>query len=152
MGRVRAGVGDDATLLFPGARAVLRDDEGHVLLIRRRDSRTWALPAGAMEVGEGLEECAVREVREETGLTPTTLAPFAIYSGPRYTNTNGFGHTYQLVMTAFVVTGWTGELLTETDETVDARFVPVGEELPATVRETVGDLGTYERTGRLVLK
>ncbi len=69
LGRVRASAGDTATLLFVGARGLVFDDAGRLLLIQRSDNHRWALPAGAMELGESIADSAVREVYEETGLT-----------------------------------------------------------------------------------
>jgi 8-oxo-dGTP pyrophosphatase MutT (NUDIX family) len=42
---------------------------------RERDSHTWTLPKGTPNPGETLEETALREVCEETGLTVRILAP-----------------------------------------------------------------------------
>jgi ADP-ribose pyrophosphatase YjhB (NUDIX family) len=152
-GKLRAAVGDDEVLLFVGARAVLRDGAGRVLLVRRSDNGYWALPAGALEIGESILEAAVREVREETGLTATELTPFALYTGKDFIGTNMFGHTYQLHTTAFRVDAWTGELVTRTEETTDARFFPV-DALPApcseSVEQSLRDLAEFEATGRLV--
>ena len=69
----------------PAARAVIFDDQGRILLIRRDDNRQWALPAGGMEPGESVTQCMEREVLEETGLTVESATAFAIYSEPRFT-------------------------------------------------------------------
>ena len=155
MGRVRARVGDDEVLLFVGARAVLRDDAGRVLLVERSDNGSWSIPAGAMEVGESIDGTAVREFREETGLTATGVTPFALYTGARYTRTNQWGHTYQLHTTAFRVDGYTGELVTRTDETTGARFFPpdaLPDPVTDSVKETLADLAEFEATGRFLLR
>jgi len=51
-----------------GAEAVVVRD-GRLLLIRRNDSGLWALPGGLVEVGDTVAGAALRELREETGLT-----------------------------------------------------------------------------------
>jgi len=150
---VRASAGDAATLLFVGARGLVFDDAGRLLLIQRSDNHRWALPAGAMEVGESITDCAVREVWEETGLKATALTPFSLYTGPEHTYTNEWGHTYQHVVMTFRIDAWEGELQRVTDETVDARFF-VREELPTSpvLDEVLRDLATYERTGTMVVR
>ncbi|GAA4658082.1 hypothetical protein GCM10023347_06470 [Streptomyces chumphonensis] len=56
----------------PGIAAAIVVHEGRVLLVRRRISEgqlSWQFPAGEVEPGEAREDAAVRETREETGLT-----------------------------------------------------------------------------------
>lgn len=155
LGRLRASAGDDDTLLFVGARGVVFDDAHRLLLIQRSDNGRWALPAGAMELGESMQDCAVREVWEETGLRATELSPFALYTGPRYTYTNEWRHTYQSIVMTFRIHAWEGDLQPVTDETLDARFFPL-DALPGPASPILGevltDLAEYERSGRLVLK
>lgn len=49
-------------------------DRGEVLIIRHARGE-WIMPKGHLEPGETPEEAALREVREETGLTAEILAP-----------------------------------------------------------------------------
>lgn len=48
--------------------AVVVNDEGKVLVIKRRDNGAWQIPGGVLELGEAIEDGLRREVREETGL------------------------------------------------------------------------------------
>ncbi|RPH53895.1 NUDIX hydrolase [bacterium] len=49
--------------------------ESLILLISTQEGKRWQLPKGHIEEGETPEEAAVREVREETGVTGRILAP-----------------------------------------------------------------------------
>ncbi len=54
-----------------------------VLLIQRGDAPfkgTWAFPGGFMNMDETTEECAIRELQEETGLKVTTVNQIGAYS------------------------------------------------------------------------
>jgi 8-oxo-dGTP diphosphatase len=64
---LRAHIGHDL-LLLPGASAVVRDDRGHILFLRRGDDGRWSLPAGMIEPGEQPADAALREIFEETGI------------------------------------------------------------------------------------
>lgn len=60
----------------PGISAAIVVHEGRVLMVRRRlkeGELSWQFPAGAIEAGESAEEAAVRETREETGLTVSPI-------------------------------------------------------------------------------
>jgi 8-oxo-dGTP pyrophosphatase MutT (NUDIX family) len=154
LGALRAVVGDDRILITIGARCVLRDGAGRILLIRRSDNQRWAMPAGTMELGDTLRQTAIREVYEETGLAAHSVTPFALYTGVNATP-NMFGQTYQHITMACRVDGFSGELVRETDETIDAAwFAPA--ELPEGVvsnaARTLADLAAFERTGQLLLE
>jgi ADP-ribose pyrophosphatase YjhB (NUDIX family) len=154
LGQLRAIAGE-RVLMFVGARALVRDASGHILLIKRADNGFWAFPAGAMELGESIAQCAARELREETGLVAGEVVPFGLYTGADYTTTNQWGHTYQLFITAFTVPTWSGELARVTDETSDAGFfdpAALPEPLTTSVPEVLADLAAFEATGRLVVK
>lgn len=58
--------------------------KGKLLLDRRSDCDYWALIGGALEITETLEECIIREIKEETGLciSPNMLEFLEVASDP----------------------------------------------------------------------
>ena len=83
LGRLREKIGSDLVLM-PGARCVLLDALGRVLLERRSDFGLWGLPGGCPESGENLHEAAVREIKEEVGLDVDSLNAFGFSSDAQY--------------------------------------------------------------------
>lgn len=71
-----------ANSLVVGSSAVVVDDEGRVLLQRRSDSGNWALPGGAMDIGETFGQSVIREVKEETGFDVEIQRMVGVYSDP----------------------------------------------------------------------
>ena len=58
-------------LLVKAGGGLVRNGEGKYLFMKRRG--VWDLPKGKLDPGETIETCAVREVREETGLQDVRL-------------------------------------------------------------------------------
>ncbi|MEU9958589.1 NUDIX domain-containing protein [Streptomyces sp. NPDC050982] len=63
---------------------VAREVDGAILLQRRRDTGQWALPGGAMDIGESPSQCAVRECKEETGIDAVAIGLLGVYSPPEH--------------------------------------------------------------------
>jgi len=69
---------------YPEAVAVLAltDDREVIMVGQYRfavDEYSWELPSGGIEDGESAENCARRELREETGYTPGRIEPMITY-------------------------------------------------------------------------
>ncbi|WP_280245923.1 NUDIX hydrolase [Nocardia abscessus] len=62
--------------------ALVQDDEGRILLIRRTDNGKYSIPGGGLEAGETVAQAVVREVHEETGIDVTVTQLIGIFSDP----------------------------------------------------------------------
>jgi ADP-ribose pyrophosphatase YjhB (NUDIX family) len=71
-----------APILMIGAVVLIVDKQNRLLMMKRSDSGSWGLPGGAVEPGETVEEAALRETLEESGLRVEEMSLFGVFSGP----------------------------------------------------------------------
>ncbi|MYR89242.1 NUDIX domain-containing protein [Streptomyces sp. SID685] len=110
-----------ANSLVPAASAVVVDDCGRILLQRRRDNGMWALPGGAMRIGESLPDCAVRETREETGFDVEIVGIVGTYSDPRHVFAYDDGEVRQEFSVCFLARATAGRAAVS-EESTDVRW------------------------------
>jgi len=80
MSSVGSGVGGYVTPKV-AVGAVVGDDDGRILLIKRADSGVWLYPTGWADVGYSPAEVVVKEVAEETGIVVEVLGLLAVLDG-----------------------------------------------------------------------
>lgn len=99
---------------------VFKDDK---IVSLRRKNGVWLMPKGHVEPGETLEQTAVREVQEETGLIARVKAPLG---ETEYSFTEN-GVLYQKKVHWFYMEAVDGELRPETEMFTDIRLLSAAE-------------------------
>ena len=117
---MRKHIGHDR-LLIAGAGVFVHKD-GKLLMQKRKDNGCWADHGGCIELGETAEETAKRELFEETGLTALSLELVGIFSGKELLYTYPNGDMVSIVSIVYLCENFSGEPITQTNETTDLRW------------------------------
>ena len=119
-------------IIISGAGAILIDKNKKILLQKRRDNGYWDYPAGSMELGESFEDCARREVYEETGLICGKLEYFTDLSGKDYYYEYPNGDKAYIAGILYLCRDYTGEMKIQESEVITQEFF-AADDLPANI-------------------
>lgn len=126
---LRKHIGHDP-LIGVGATTLVFNEKNELLLNLRTDTNTWGIPGGSMELYETIEETAVRELREEAGITAEELELVTVLSGKDFYFEYPNGDKLCTVIVLFKVLHYNGEIHVSDPESKALRFFPLTD-LPA---------------------
>jgi ADP-ribose pyrophosphatase YjhB (NUDIX family) len=116
-----------ANSLVPSVNVVVVNDAGDILMIRRSDNENWAVPGGAIDLGESMTQAAIRETKEESGIDCEITGLVGIYTDPKhiilYTSNNEARQEFSVLLTGRP----TGGTPTPSDESSEVRWMPLSE-------------------------
>lgn len=118
-----------APMLSAGATIVVLK-ENKILLNLRSDTNTWGIPGGATELGETLEETAMRELREETNLEAKNFTLLNVFSGQEFYFKYPNGDELYSVVVLYLANNVTGTLNITDGESFELKYFGK-DELPA---------------------
>ena len=110
--------------MVPSVNVVVINDSDEILLIRRSDNDNWAIPGGAIDLGESMTQAAIRETKEESGIDCEITGLVGIYTDPKhvilYTSNGEARQEFSIVLTGRPVGGEP----TPSSESSEVRWVP----------------------------
>ena len=109
-------------LIGVGATTLVFNDKNELLLNLRSDTNTWGIPGGSMELYETIEETAVRELKEETGITAEKLELVTVLSGKDYYFEYPNGDKMCTVIILFKVLNYLGNMKVSDNESKQLKF------------------------------
>lgn len=118
---LRKHIGHDP-IIGIGATTMVFNDKKEILLNLRSDTNTWGIPGGSMELYEDIKETAIRELREEAGITAENLELVDVLSGKDYYFEYPNGDKMCTVIILFKVLNYSGEIKVSDNESKELRF------------------------------
>ncbi|MGW2416428.1 NUDIX hydrolase [Streptomyces tubercidicus] len=112
----------EANSVVPSVTALVRNEQGSLLLIHKTDNDLWALPGGGHDVGESIEHTVVREVEEETGIAVAVEDIVGLYTDPQHVMAYDDGEVRQQFSICFHARPVGGTLRTSS-ESKEVRWV-----------------------------
>lgn len=98
-----------------------------ILLQLRKDLNCWAIHGGALDLGETIEDCLIRETKEEIGLTPISYYHFRTYSGMDFIIKYPNNDIVYLVENVFIVNNYTGNIVIDKSEVITTKWFKFNE-------------------------
>lgn len=121
---LRKHMGHDP-LIGIGATALVFNDKQELLLNLRTDTNTWGIPGGSMELYETIEETAIRELKEETGIRADKLELVTVLSGKDFYFEYPNGDKMCTVIVLFKVLNYKGTPKILDNESKMLKFFPL---------------------------
>lgn len=109
-------------LIGVGATTLVFNDKNELLLNLRTDTNTWGIPGGSMELNETIEETAIRELKEEAGISADKLELVSVLSGKDYYFEYPNGDKMCTVIILFKVLNYTGNIKVSDNESKQLKF------------------------------
>jgi 8-oxo-dGTP pyrophosphatase MutT (NUDIX family) len=113
---------EHAPILTCACGVIIENDNGEILLQKRKDNGCWAIIGGSMEMGETFEETVRREIREEAGLSLERLDVFQLYSGKDCIMEYPKGDICFGPSIVFITNEYYGEIVNDPEEVMEHRF------------------------------
>ena len=136
-----------------GSAWVVSESHGHCLLHHHRKLDRWLQPGGHADGDPDILSVALREVREETGLTRLTALPVRGVAAPldidiHLIPENAAEPAHEHYDVRFLIEAASGQDLVRSDESKDMRWVPVEDLARFTTEESV--LRLHRRAAHLI--
>ncbi len=110
------------TLIQCGAGVIIVNNAGEILLGRRADNQLWGYFGSSVEIDEKIEDCAKRELLEETGLIADEISFFTVNSGSEVHYTYPNGDEVSNIEIVFLCSCYHGELKAQREEVEELKF------------------------------
>ena len=118
---MRSKVGHEP-IINVGATILVFNENNELLLNLRSDTNDWGIPGGGKELNETLEECAIRELKEETNLDTSDLELVTVLSGNEYYYRYPNNDEVDCVIILYQVKKYSGELNINDGESTKLKF------------------------------